>query len=524
MKNIQLRLTPYQASKENIIKNEVYRELRISSDEEVNIVIRKKAIDARQRNIYVNISVDVYDNGEFLTDDNCYDIKYKDVSKSKKTAIVVGAGPCGLFSALKLIELGIKPILLERGKDVVSRRKDVAILEKSGILNNESNYSFGEGGAGAFSDGKLYTRSKKRGDVERILRILHRHGADANILIEHHPHIGTDKLPKIIKNIRQTILEYGGEVYFESKVNEFILENNILKGVRTFDGKEFIAPVILATGHSARDIYELLGHYNIYIEPKTIAIGFRLEHPQHIIDEIRYHSKKGRGEYLPPAEYVYKTQVDGRGVYSFCMCPGGFVVPASTDSEQQVVNGMSTSNRGSKWANAGMVVEIKPEDIAMLNISGIRNSSPMSMIDVCRILEKRSFEASEKTFMAPAQRMTDFIKNRYSSDMIKSSYPLGLKPSNLKEWMPGFITERLTQAFKTFDKITKGFITEEAQLLALESRTSSPVRIPRDKETLQHIEINGLFPAGEGAGYAGGIVSAAMDGENVAEAVCRYIN
>lgn len=523
MKSIQLRLTPYQASNNDIIRHEAYKKLNMPSKEKLDIVVRKKAIDARQRNIYVNLIIDVYFENEDIIDGNLLDICYKDVSNSTKQAIVVGAGPCGLFASLKLIELGIKPILLERGKDVMARRRDVAILEKSGVLNTESNYSFGEGGAGAFSDGKLYTRSKKRGDVDRILNILHRHGADYNILIEHHPHIGTDKLPKIIKNIRETILQYGGEVYFESKVNGFIIEKNTLKGVRTDNGKEFIAPVILATGHSARDIYELLDREKVYIEPKTIAIGFRVEHPQSIIDEIRYHSKNGRDEYLPPAEYVYKTQIDGRGVYSFCMCPGGFIVPASTGEDEQVVNGMSTSNRGGKWANAGMVVEVRPEDIAKLDIKNKNISGTMSMVNLCRILEKRSFEASGRTLKAPAQIMTDFINNKYSSTNIKSSYCLGLEASNLNEWMPKFITERLRQGFKTFDKISKGFITNQAQLLALESRTSSPVRIPRDKETLQHVEITGLFPAGEGAGYAGGIISAAIDGENVAEALYRYI-
>lgn len=522
MKNIQLRLTPYQASKDDIIKKEACKKIGLVSSVDINVVVRRRTIDARQRNIYVNIVVDLYSKDENL-EDNQFQIDYKDVSNATKKAIVVGAGPCGLFAALKLIELGIKPIVIERGRDVMARRKDVAGLEKSGILDTESNYSFGEGGAGAFSDGKLYTRSKKRGDVDRILNILHQHGADPNILVEHHPHIGTDKLPKIIKNIRETILKYGGEVYFETKVTDFIINKNKLEGVVTNTKKEFIAPVILATGHSARDIYEVLNSKSIYLEPKTIAIGFRLEHPQTIIDEIRYHSKNGRGEYLPPAEYVYKTQSGDRGVYSFCMCPGGFIVPASTGNEQQVVNGMSPSNRGGKWANAGMVVEVRPEDIVKLNILDKYNSDAMSMVEVCKALEKRSFEAAGRTLNAPAQLMTDFINNKYTSTNIPSSYSLGLTSSNMKEWMPRFITDRLTEAFKKFDKISKGFITQEAQLLAIESRTSSPVRIPRDKETLQHISLHGLFPAGEGAGYAGGIVSAAIDGENVAMALYRYI-
>lgn len=526
MQSIELKLSPKEASSDANIRLRIAKILGIDENEIRDTYIRKRSIDARQKNIIINLSVDVYLGEERLVEDDFSDILYQDVSNAKEV-IVVGAGPCGLFASLKLIELGLKPILLERGVDVISRRKDLALLEKSAKLNPESNYGYGEGGAGAFSDGKLYTRSKKRGSVDKILRTLCLHGADRKILIDAHPHIGTDKLPIIIKNIRETILKYGGEVHFSTRVTSLIKDkNNKYKviGVRDQNNKEYIAPVILATGHSARDIYQSLYSSGISLESKPIAVGFRIEHPQELIDQIRYHNPKGRGEYLPAAEYVYKIQINGRGVYSFCMCPGGFIVPASTGENQQVVNGMSPANRGSKWANSGMVVEIRQDDIRKDYPNIGDPKSPMYLLNWTEELERRSYFAAGKSLNAPTQRLMDFVDSKFSNNLTSSSYSLGLVSSNLREWMPKHITERLALAFRNFDKSSKGFLTNEAQLLAVESRTSSPLRIPRDATTLEHIEMSGLFPSGEGAGYAGGIVSAAIDGENSAIAVSKYIS
>lgn len=526
MQQIQLRLTPIEASSDASIRKQVSDILQIPQHLISSIQVRKHAIDARQRRIVINLTVDVYMQGEEPIVDDFSDLKYLDVSKSA-SVVVVGAGPCGLFAALRLIELGLRPIVLERGQDVMTRRKQLSLLHKSGIVNPESNYSYGEGGAGAFSDGKLYTRSKKRGSVEKILRIFCKYGADPKILVEAHPHIGTDKLPIIIKRIREQIIQSGGEVHFGCRVDELIIEKGKVRGVQTKLGQTFEGSVILATGHSARDVYHYLYSANVLLEAKPIAVGVRLEHPQVLIDQIRYHSPEGRGQYLPAAEYVYKSQVGGRGVYSFCMCPGGFVVPASTDAGQTVVNGMSPANRGSKWANSGMVVELHPSDIKETGINVSDITSPLALMEWCEAFEHLSYEAANQSLRAPSQRLTDFLARRSSISSPSTSYNMGLTPGNMYDWMPHFITSRLADGFRSFERMTKGFITEEAQLIGVESRTSSPVRIPRFNEgerAYQHIEVQGLYPAGEGAGYAGGIVSAAIDGENAATALATWLN
>ncbi len=527
MQRVELRLNPKCAMTDALLRQEVAKALGLSLEEITSIQIRRQTIDARQRKVFVNLSLDVYLGEESPIEDDFSDIIYPDVSDKKKV-VVVGAGPCGLFASLRLIELGLCPILLERGDEVLKRRRAIAELEKLGVVNPESNYSYGEGGAGAFSDGKLYTRSKKRGSVERILRIFCKFGADPKILVDAHPHIGTDKLPMIIKAMREQIIASGGEVRFNTRVDELLLEGEEVLGVRCHTGETFMGSVILATGHSARDVYRYLYKVGIDIEAKGIAVGVRLEHPQSLIDQIRYHSKEGRGKYLPPAEYVYKTQAEGRGVYSFCMCPGGFVVPASTDKEQCVVNGMSPANRGSKWANSGMVVELRAEDLNNKTI-GFKvedPNSPLALMEWCEAYEKASFEAGNKSLQAPAQRLTDFLNNKTSSSLPNSSYRLGLTAGRMQDFMPEFIHKRLALGFRAFERMSKGFITEEAQLIGVESRTSSPVRIPRHyqgESIYQHIRIKGLYPAGEGAGYAGGIVSAAIDGENVAFALANQL-
>ncbi len=527
MQRIELRLSPKSAMTDALLRKEVAEKLGVTIENINSVQVRRQTIDARQRKVFINLSVDVYLGEESPIKDDFSDIIYPNISNKKKV-IVVGAGPCGLFASLRLIELGLCPILIERGSDVLKRRRDIAELEKLGVVNPESNYSYGEGGAGAFSDGKLYTRSKKRGSVERILRIFCKFGADPKILVDAHPHIGTDKLPMIIKAMREQIISSGGEVYFNTRVDEMILEGEEVVGVKCHTGQTFMGSVILATGHSARDIYRYLYQAGIDIEAKDIAVGVRLEHPQSLIDQIRYHSKEGRGKYLPPAEYVYKTQADGRGVYSFCMCPGGFVVPASTDKEQCVVNGMSPANRGSKWANSGMVVELRAEDLKKKSIGfDIEDvNSPLALMEWCEAYEKASYDFANKSLKAPAQRLTDFLNNRTSSTLPSSSYRLGLTAGRMQDFMPEFLHKRLAFGFKAFDRMSKGFITEEAQLIGVESRTSSPVRIPRHykgEHIYQHIRIKGLYPAGEGAGYAGGIVSAAIDGENVVLALANQL-
>ena len=514
IKEISIRILPQQAATENGIKDFLGREYALNKNEIQAVRILKRSIDARKRQVFINLTVRIYIN-EQPQDDLFIPISYGDVS-DRQPAVVVGAGPAGLFAALRLIELGMRPIVLERGQDVHQRRKDIARISREHIVDNESNYCFGEGGAGAFSDGKLYTRSKKRGSVERILSILCQHGASPAILSDAHPHIGTDKLPLVIENIRHTILRSGGEVKFGTRVDELIFDNQKVIGVKSHDGNIFYGPVILATGHSARDIYYYLHTHDIALEAKGFAVGVRLEHPQELIDRIQYHNPAGRGRYLPAAEYSFVTQVDGRGVYSFCMCPGGFVVPAASGQNQLVVNGMSPSNRGSRWANSGMVVEIRPEDLP-----GYETGDVLAGIKFQEEIERQCFVNGNCRQTAPAQRMTDFVHGKISADLPSSSYAPGVLSSPLHFWMPEFITRRLRQGFLHFGQISHGFLTREALMIGVETRTSSPVRIPRDNESLNHIGLEGLYPCGEGAGYAGGIVSAAIDGERCAEALAQ---
>ncbi|MDL2277907.1 FAD-binding protein [Parabacteroides sp. OttesenSCG-928-G07] len=520
VKELQLRVLPEQASNQPALK-QIASNVTGEALEHISAVrVLKRSIDARQRIIYVNLTVRVFID-ELPPEELFPKIDYKDVAAAK-TVVVVGAGPAGLFAALRLIELGLKPIIVERGKDVRERKKDIALISREHRINGESNYSFGEGGAGAYSDGKLYTRSKKRGSVDRILQIFCQHGADTSILSDVHPHIGTDRLPRVIENIRKQILHCGGEVYFETRMDRLLIQNGSVVGIETNNGKTFSGPVILATGHSARDVYRYLFQENIQIEAKGIAVGVRLEHPQLLIDQIQYHNRNGRGDYLPAAEYTVATQIGGRGVYSFCMCPGGFVVPAATASNQVVVNGMSASQRNSSWANAGLVVEIHPEDYPQLTEGGdlgVDAESPLALMAFQEYLEEQCWQNGGRKQTAPAQRMTDFVSGKLSSVLPVSSYTPGLISSPLHFWMPSFITSRLQEGFRYFGKTKKGFLTSEAQLIAVETRTSSPVRILRDRELLRHVVLEGLYPCGEGAGYAGGIVSAAMDGERCAEAI-----
>ena len=539
----QIRILPEQAASEEGIKRYLAKEKGLDVRTLNQVRVLKRSIDARQRTIFVNLKVRAHIN-EFPQDDQYVHTEYPDVS-SKPCVIVVGEGPGGLFASLKLIELGYRPVVLERGKDVRERKKDLSNITKTQKVDGESNYCFGEGGAGAYSDGKLYTRSKKRGSVDKILNVFCQHGANTNILADAHPHIGTDKLPRVIENMRNTILQCGGEVHFQTKMTRFVLEGDKVIGVeavnlQTGAEENYRGPVILATGHSARDVYRYLASSKIEIEAKGIAVGVRLEHPSQIIDQIQYHNKNGRGKYLPAAEYSFVTQVDGRGVYSFCMCPGGFVIPAATGPEQLVVNGMSPSNRGTAWSNSGMVVEMHPEDVvpfvkdhqAVLEEIELRRQedsslftphSSLQMMYFQEILEKQCWQQGNMKQTAPSQRMADFVNNRLSYDLPKSSYAPGLVSSPLHFWMPSFVSKRLQEGFKTFGKNAHGFLTNEAILIATETRTSSPVRIVRDRETLQHVRIQGLFPCGEGAGYAGGIVSAGVDGERCAEMCAQYM-
>ena len=539
----QIRILPEQAASEEGIKRYLSKEKGLDVRTLNQVRVLKRSIDARQRTIFVNLKVRAYIN-EFPQDDQYVHTEYPDVS-SRPRVIVVGEGPGGLFASLKLIELGYRPVVLERGKDVRERKKDLSNITKTQKVDGESNYCFGEGGAGAYSDGKLYTRSKKRGSVDKILNVFCQHGANTNILADAHPHIGTDKLPRVIENMRNTILQCGGEVHFQTKMTRLVLEGDKVIGVeavnlQTGAEENYRGPVILATGHSARDVYRYLASSKIEIEAKGIAVGVRLEHPSQIIDQIQYHNKNGRGKYLPAAEYSFVTQVDGRGVYSFCMCPGGFVIPAATGPEQLVVNGMSPSNRGTAWSNSGMVVETHPEDVApfvkdhqaVLEEIELRRQedsslftphSSLQMMYFQEILEKQCWQQGNMKQTAPSQRMADFVNNRLSYDLPKSSYAPGLVSSPLHFWMPSFVSKRLQEGFKTFGKNAHGFLTNEAILIATETRTSSPVRIVRDRETLQHVRIQGLFPCGEGAGYAGGIVSAGVDGERCAEMCAQYM-
>ena len=525
----QLRVLPETAANEQALRRYVAREK--GKDERTLTAIRvlKRSIDARQRTIFVNLKLRVYVN-EQPEDDEFVRTAYRNV-EGRPQVVVVGAGPGGLFAALRLIEAGYRPVIVERGKNVRDRKLDLAKISREHKVDSESNYSFGEGGAGAYSDGKLYTRSKKRGNAEKILNVFCQHGASVSILQDAHPHIGTDKLPRVIENMRKTILDCGGEVHFGTRMDVLLIEKDTVVGIETNTGKTFRGPVILATGHSARDVYRWLHTHGVEIESKGLAVGVRLEHPSLLIDQIQYHNRNGRGKYLPAAEYSFVQQVEGRGVYSFCMCPGGFVVPAASGPRQTVVNGMSPSNRGSKWSNSGMVVELHPEDLEEKSLAGFMAVSglqpdvrhPLAMMCFQEALEEQNWQQGNCRQTAPAQRMADFVNGRLSYDLPTSSYAPGLVSSPLHFWMPKFITARLAEGFRRFGKASRGFLTNEAVMIGVESRTSAPVRIVRDGETLQHVRLKGLFPCGEGAGYAGGIVSAAMDGERCAEAAAAYL-
>ncbi len=575
IKEIQLRVVPQVAYSEQNITEYVSREYGIDRRTVKHVRILKRSIDARQRQVYVNLFVRLYIN-ELPSDEPFIPIDYPDVSDGAPV-IVVGAGPAGLFAALQLIELGLRPIVIERGKDVHERKKDLALISHEQRVDPESNYCFGEGGAGAYSDGKLFTRSKKRGDTDKVLKIFCQFGAGEGILVDVHPHIGTDKLPRIIESMRLQILRSGGEVHFKTKMTRLLINNKCrVEGVECVCGEQtstFRADaVILATGHSARDVYRYLAAIprieHIFglsdarqmVEPKGIAVGVRVEHPSELIDQLQYHSPKGRGEYLPPAEYSFVTQAMGRGVYSFCMCPGGFIIPAATDNDQIVVNGMSPSSRNGRWSNSGIVVEVGVSGIedSMANITGkprkndayasplSTQENPLAVLNYQECLERLCHQqsvtmpsaagssasvqggsvagtVSRHTQQAPAQRLADFTRGQLSYDLPRTSYAPGVFSSPLHFWLPKDISSRLQEGFNRFDSQRRGFVTNEAVIIGVETRTSAPVRITRNNETLQHISIRGLFPTGEGAGYAGGIVSAAVDGIRAANMAAELV-
>ncbi|MGM9870428.1 MAG: NAD(P)/FAD-dependent oxidoreductase [Muribaculaceae bacterium] len=511
LRSIQVRVTPEIAFTPLKLRAYVSTIEDIDINRILNIDIRKRSIDARQRQVMINLTLEVHiDSVIPASDIPAAETAYRPVSDDAPQAIVVGAGPAGLFAALRLIERGIRPVILERGKSVDDRKPDMAAISRTGHIDPDSNYCFGEGGAGAFSDGKLYTRSKKRGSVEKILVTLHQHGASPDILVDAHPHIGSDKLPDVIRAIRNTIIRCGGEVHFSSRVDNLIIVNGAVKGVRTGD-TEWLGPVILATGHSARDVYRMLSDNNIDMEAKGIAVGVRLEHPQELIDRIFYHSAIGRGKYLPPAEYSLLTRVGNRGVYSFCMCPGGYIIPATSQPGLFVSNGMSPASRSTKWANSGMVVEILPDDVD--------GDDPLRMMHYQEEIERRFFLDGDGSQNAPAQRMTDFVAGRSSRDLPASSFTAGIHPARIDRLLPQPVATRLREAFVEFDKKYHRFLSPEATVIGCETRTSAPVRVIREPQTLQHISCPGLYPAGEGAGYAGGIVSAAIDGDRCADAL-----
>ncbi|WP_337865919.1 FAD-dependent protein [Ignavibacterium sp.] len=514
-KQIEINLTPDKISFPSILQSEASRRLSVPSEKISAVIPLRRSIDARSKNVVFRFLVDVYINEKPDLSNRL--IQYKPVSEKHKV-IIVGFGPAGMYAALRLIELGIKPIVIERGKDVQSRRKDIRAIHQEQIVNPDSNYCFGEGGAGAYSDGKLYTRATKRGDVRKVLKILVQHGANPEILIDTHPHIGSNKLPKIVQQIRHTILSNGGEIHFNSRVTDFIIKDNLILGVRVNDNVEILSDaVILAAGHSARDIFYLLHKKGILIQPKAFALGVRIEHPQSLINEIQYHTKEKHPN-LPAASYSLACNVNERGVYSFCMCPGGIIVPASTAQNEIVVNGMSVSRRDSPYANSGFVVEVTEKEFQQYE-----KDYPFSALQLQTEVEQRCFQLANNTQKAPAQKVTDFVEGKISSTLPKSSYIAGLTSAELHKELPSFVTRRIKIAFKIFDKEMKGYYSDEAILVAPESRTSSPIRVPRDRETYMHLQIENLFPCGEGAGYAGGIVSAAIDGENCANAVAAAL-
>ncbi len=513
--DLNLSLSPKEASASEYYIVEVAKKLNVSVDEITAVVECRRSIDARQRQIKINLGVRVYVGEEPQVNATKYE--YPDVTLSPEV-IVVGSGPAGLFAALRLIENGLRPIILERGKDVRSRKKDVAQIYRQHLVDPDSNYGFGEGGAGTYSDGKLYTRSKKRGNSYKILEILVQFGANPDILVDAHPHVGTDKLPRVIENIREQIIKSGGEVHFNSRVDDLLLKNQQCYGVKLANGDKIEAKaVILATGHSARDVYEMLKRNGIALEAKSFAMGVRIEHPQSLIDYIQY-KKEDRGPYLPAATYSFAEQVNDRGVYSFCMCPGGFIVPASTAPGEMVVNGMSPSLRNSPFANSGLVVEVKPEDI-----QAYAHFGEFAGLEYQKSMEKLCFELNGNTQNAPAQRIADFVQGKKSINFPDTSYRPGLVSSALHQELPTNIAQRLRDGIKQIDRKAKGFNTSEGIVAAIESRTSSPLRIPRDQESLQHIQIAALYPCGEGAGYAGGIVSSAVDGERCADAISKQM-
>jgi uncharacterized protein len=511
-KTVSLNLSPADAADNKKIIKYGAAQAAINPDTIRSFRLLKRSIDSRRKNIRVNLTVELV-TGDETEEPVIQPFEARNVSKADEV-IIIGAGPAGLFAALRLIELGLRPVIIERGKDVSSRKRDIARISREHIVDPDSNYCFGEGGAGTYSDGKLYTRSKKRGDNSRVLELLCLHGANKNIMYEAHPHLGTDKLPGIISAIRKTIIGCGGEIIFETRISGILIGSGKIKGVIASDGKKFLSPfLVLAAGHSSREIYELLEKEGVELEMKSFAAGVRVEHPQELIDRIQYHGNT-RGEFLPAASYNLVKQVDGRGVYSFCMCPGGFIVPSATTQEEVVVNGMSPSGRTSPFANSGIVVEIRPEDLAKYSKSG-----NLAGIEFQRELEHSAWSNSDRSQRAPAQRLADFVAGKVSVNLPKVSYFPGVVSSPLHNWLPEFIGKRLQEGFRQFGSLMKGYLTNEATVLGVESRTSSPVRIPRDPETFGHVRIRGLYPCGEGSGYAGGIVSSAVDGMRVAEAI-----
>ncbi|MBC7868245.1 MAG: FAD-dependent oxidoreductase [Gloeobacteraceae cyanobacterium ES-bin-316] len=516
---ISIKLLPAEAANEDAILHHISSHTGKKLETITGFRILKKSIDARGKRIFINLTLNAFIDEPF-TERPAMQFDFKDIGHSQKKVLIVGAGPAGMFAALKLIEAGIKPIIIERGKDIRARRRDLAKLNKEGIINPESNYCFGEGGAGTYSDGKLYTRSNKRGDINRILQLFVRFGAPENILFDAHPHIGTNKLPQIIAAMRQMIVDCGGQVLFEKKLTDFSVDKNAISFVETADGEIIRADAyILATGHSARDIFALLHRKNILIEAKPFALGVRIEHPQALIDSLQYHSDT-RGEFLPPASYSLVQQVEQKGVFSFCMCPGGIIAPASTNPGELVVNGWSPSKRDNPFANSGMVVQVAEADAikSLKNTRGLQDlaNNPLLFMYFQQMVEEKAYTAGGGKFVAPAQRMHDFVEKKNSFVLPANSYLPGLQSANLNEVLPDFIYQALAGGFKAFGKKMKGYYTNEAVVVATESRTSSPVRIPRDAVTLCHPQLSNLYPCAEGAGYAGGIVSAAMDGERIA--------